>query len=52
MALLDICATAGCSKVVMEFARGNSGVLVDLCPANASKVVEEVPKSEANFSYG
>lgn len=51
MALEDICLPAQESQISVSVSRGNIGTVVDFVTTKKDTVVE-VPKSEANFSYG
>lgn len=51
MALEDICITAGDCRVSFSFERGDGGVVEDI-DVPKKDVVVEIPKSEANFSFG
>lgn len=51
MALDDICFIEGDNRISVAIERGNTGT-VDGIEVVKKDAVVEVPKSEANFSYG
>lgn len=53
MALLDICLSEGDSQISQEEARGNIGVLTDVCAANTTQISEEIPSTgSSNYEVG